>query len=175
VQLLQVEPLCGTFQQDSQSHACHVLLLLLLLLLLCRDQWMSLLQLHQGLTKSGVNKPLVAQTVSALRSYGFCCPLDGRMYVPVTVTTLVQRLRSQGRSKLPGGSARSKQHVNVMRVKDGTGVAAGNDGALPEVSADGSVAARCTWMQTTRAVRKGEELVVAGSQRYECNWPGMRA
>jgi hypothetical protein len=134
-------------------------------LLLSRDQWTRLLQLHQGLLASSVSKPLISQTIDALRSHGFCCPLDGRMYVTVAASALVRRLGSQVGSKQPVGMKTDDTHVraNVANVTD----------ALGAVSANSSVAAQCTWLQTARAVKKGEELVVADSQRCKCPWPGM--
>jgi hypothetical protein len=140
---------------------------------------MRLLELHQGLEASGVNKPLVSQTVEAFQSYGFCCPLDGRMYVRFTTSLLAKQqsvVGSQGNSMHVGqgsnsnSSASSMQRANSMHVEDAD---AGSATTGSAVLRGASVAARCTWLQTAADVRKGEELIVARSKRFQCNWPGV--
>jgi hypothetical protein len=102
------------------------------------------------------------------------------MYVPFTTSLLAKQqsvVGSQGNSMHVGqgsnsnSSASSMQRANSMHVDDAAvgGIAAGS-----AVSRGASVAARCTWLQTAADVRKGEELIVARSKRFQCNWRGLR-
>ncbi|KAF6250963.1 hypothetical protein COO60DRAFT_705304 [Scenedesmus sp. NREL 46B-D3] len=122
-----------------------------------REQWAHLLRLHVAPEASGVSKPLFRLTVDALRSFGSCCLLDDRVYLPFTTALLAKRRQSQaGRRRAEGSSTNStgkhQLHANAVHVRDAASVGAGADVAVPLGS---SLEARCTWLKLWQMYARG--------------------
>lgn len=143
----------------------------------CRGQWAMMLRLEESLRAARVSKPLISALVNAFRSHAYYCPLDDRMYMPFTHSSLATRRPYSGGGSGSGTASGTRQtQLNLeqqhlansvhMSVQD-LGQAAGN------AAAANLHAARCTWLYTVAAIRKGEEILVANNQQHDCDWPGL--